>query len=186
MDNSNAQRHSPEADCKKWYAIRVTYNRELKVKTELESLNIEHFLPMQYREEMRGERRIKVLRPSIHNLIFIHATKDNMINYKETTKLPIRYIMCNETRRPIVVPDHQMKNFIAVAGTYGEQIIYLNSNPENMKRGEKVRITGGLFAGVEGEFIRIKGDRRVVVTIQGVAAVATAFIHPSLVEKISE
>ena len=54
----------------------------------------------------------------------------------------------------------------------------------NLKRGQRVRITGGVFEGVEGEFVRIKDDRRVVVVIQGLMAVATAFIHPSLIEQI--
>ena len=53
-----------------------------------------------------------------------------------------------------------------------------------LKKGDKVRITGGIFSGVEGVFVRVKGDRRVVVSIQGIMAVATAFIHPSLIEKI--
>lgn len=53
------------------------------------------------------------------------------------------------------------------------------------KKGERVRVTGGLFEGVEGEFVRVKGDRRVVVSIQGVMAIATAFIHPSLIEPVN-
>lgn len=52
-----------------------------------------------------------------------------------------------------------------------------------MKKRDRVRVTGGIFEGVEGEFVRIKGDRRVVDSIQGVM-VATAFIHPSLIELI--
>ena len=43
-----------------------------------------------------------------------------------------------------------------------------------------------MFEGAEGYFIRIKGDRRVVVCINGIAAVATAFVHPSLVTKIND
>ena len=40
------------------------------------------------------------------------------------------------------------------------------------------------FEGCEGVFMRLKGDRRVVVSIPGVVAVATAFIHPSLIQKL--
>lgn len=47
-----------------------------------------------------------------------------------------------------------------------------------------MRVTGGIFAGVEGEFIRVKNDRRVMVSIQGVMAVATTYIHPSLIEPL--
>ena len=54
----------------------------------------------------------------------------------------------------------------------------------SFRKGERVRVTGGIFEGVEGEFIRVKNDRRVVVSIRGVMAVATTFIHPSLIEPI--
>ena len=99
-------------------------------------------------------------------------------------KVPIRYIMDRETRRPLVVPDRQMHSFIAVAGAYDEQIVYLDPSIVSLREGDRVRIVGGVFSGVEGIFIRIKGDRRVVVSIEGVMAVATAFVHPSLIEPV--
>lgn len=171
---------------KKWFAIRVTYNREMKVKRELDSIHIENFLPMKYRIIFRGEKKIKELVPAIHNLIFVYITPEDLKSYKATTALPIRYIMNRETREPIVIPEQQMQNFIAVAGNPTEQIVYLDPDVSNFKKGDKVKIIGGVFEGAEGYFMRIKGDRRVVVCINGIAAVATAFIHPSLVKKIDE
>jgi transcription antitermination factor NusG len=171
---------------KKWFAIRVTYNREMKVKRELDSIHIENFLPMKYRIIVRGEKKIKELVPAIHNLIFVYITPEDLKSYKATTALPIRYIMNRETREPIVIPEQQMQNFIAVAGNPTEQIVYLDPDVSNFKKGDKVKIIGGVFEGAEGYFMRIKGDRRVVVCINGIAAVATAFIHPSLVKKIDE
>lgn len=171
---------------KKWFAIRVTYNREMKVKRELDSIHIENFLPMKYRIIVRGEKKIKELVPAIHNLIFVYITPEDLKSYKATTALPIRYIMNRETREPIVIPEQQMQNFIAIAGNPTEQIVYLDPDVSNFKKGDKVKIIGGVFEGAEGYFMRIKGDRRVVVCINGIATVATAFIHPSLVKKIDE
>lgn len=174
------------SNTKHWYAIRVTYNREMKVKRELDSLHIENFLPMKYRIITRGDRKVKELIPAIHNLIFVNISSVALKEYKATTILPIRYIMNRETREPIVIPETQMKNFIAVAGNITEQIVYLEPNLSNFNKGDKVKIIGGVFEGAEGYFMRIKGDRRVVVCINGIAAVATAFVHPSLVAKINE
>ena len=97
---------------KRWFAIRVTYNREMKVKRELDFLHIENFLPMKYRLVVRGDRKIKELVPAIHNLIFVNISSSALKEYKATTTLPIRYIMNRETREPIVIPENQMKNFI--------------------------------------------------------------------------
>ncbi len=167
-----------------WYAIRVTYNREMKVKHEMDARHIENFLPMKYRIRMRGERRIKEKVPAIHNLIFIYTTRENLQEIKQTTTLPIRYIMDKETKSPITIPSNQMQSFIAVSGSIDEQIIYLDPDISNFKKGDKVRIIGGVFKDTEGYFMRIKGDRRVVVCLHGIAAVATTFVHPSLVEKL--
>ena len=171
---------------KLWYAIRVTYNRELKVKDDLDARGITNFVPMQYRREERNGRMIKRLVPSVHNLIFIHLTPSEMREYKMSTDLPIRYIMNRETRKPITVPTHEMESFIKVAGTYNEKLIYLNPEPGDFAQGERVRIIGGDFAGAEGIFIRFKGDRRVLINVQGVVAVATTYVHPSMIEKIDE
>lgn len=169
-----------------WFAIRVTYNRELKVKADLDARGITNFVPMQYRREERHGVMVKRLVPSVHNLIFIHITPSKMKEYKMTTDLPIRYIMNRETRKPITIPTQEMENFIKVAGTYEEKLVYLNPEPGDFAKGERVRIIGGAFAGAEGIFVRFKGDRRVVINIEGIVAVATTFIHPSMIEKITE
>ena len=96
----------------------------------------------------------------------------------------MRYIMDRETQSPIIVPDSQMADFIAVTATMDEQLVFLDPVEVQLKKGDRVRITGGILKGVEGNLIRIKGDRRVVVSIQGIMAVGSAFIHPSLIEKI--
>ena len=176
-------------ESKVWYAIRVTYNRELRVKADLDERGIENFVPMQYRREERNGQMVKRLVPSVHNLIFIHIEPSRMKEYKMTTDLPIRYIMSRSTdgsSKPITVPDHEMENFIKVAGTYDEKLIYLNPDPGDFSKGERVRIIGGMFAGAEGTFVRVKGDRRVLINVPGVVAVATTYIHMSMIEKITD
>lgn len=171
-----------------WYVLRITYSRELALKNYLDSERIENFIPMRYEYIVRNERKMRKLVPAIHNLVFVRSTRKQLEEIKETkgTILPIRYIMDSETRQPITIPDVQMRSFIAVAGSYDQQLVYLDPTCVNMKQGTRVRITGGLLEGVEGHFVRIKGDRCVVVAIPGIMAVATAFIHPSLIETISE
>ena len=151
---------------KSWYALRITYSRELAFKEYLDSRGVRNFLPMRYEYVFRGERKIRKLVPVVHNLVFVYATRSEVDEMKSTVgaSLPIRYIMDRETRQPITIPEVQMRSFIAVAGNYDEQVVYLDPSVVSMKKGDRVRVTGGIF--------------------QGVMAVATAFIHPSLIELI--
>lgn len=171
-----------------WYPLRVTYAREIKVKEYFAGKGIESFIPMRYERKLRGEEMVKIQVPVVHNFIFVHTSKTELKDLKSSSPIStlIRYIMDFEKRLPIIVPDKQMQDFIAVAGTMDEQLMYLSSAEVAMKKGDRVRIIGGLWEGVEGKFIRIKRGLRVVVEIEGIMAVATASLHPSLVEKIEE
>ena len=170
-----------------WFAMRATYRRGMQIKSILDQKGISNFIPMRYEYVVKGERKIRKLVPVVHNLVFVYASRLQIDEMKTTagTQLPIRYIMDRETNQPITIPETQMRSFIAVAGSHDQQVVYLDPTTITFKKGERVRVTGGLFEGVEGEFVRVKGDRRVVVSIQGVMAIATAFIHPSLIEPVN-
>ena len=168
------------------YALRVTYDRGLPLKEYLDGECIENFIPMHYDYIVKNERRVRKLVPAVHNLVFIRSSRERIDRIKDEMgmTLPIRYIMDRESRQPIVVPTSQMRSFMAVAGSYDQQLVYLEPSAVAFRKGQRVRVTGGIFAGVEGEFIRVKNDRRVMVSIQGVMAVATTYIHPSLIEPL--
>lgn len=169
-----------------WYVLRVTYSRELKVKAYLESRGLETFIPMRYDERLHGDQKVRVLVPAVHNFVFVRTSSSELKELKSSSPVSgyIRYMMDIVTHAPLVVPNKQMEDFIAVAGTPDEQVMYLSSAEVAMKKGDRVRVTGGIWEGVEGKFVRIKRGFRVVVEIRGIMAVATASLHPSLVQKI--
>lgn len=167
-----------------WFAMRATYRRELIAKRLLEQEFIETFIPMRYEVCRVGQRSKRKLVPVIHNLIFVHTTPSILQAAKE--RIPFLQYMIRSDGEKIVVPDDQMQSFIAVAGTCDEKLIYFRDGEINLTKGVRVRICGGEFAGREGVFIKVKGarDKRVVVAIQGVVAVATASVHPAQIEII--
>ncbi|GHU62555.1 transcriptional regulator [Bacteroidia bacterium] len=167
-----------------WYVLRITYNRALKCKENLDKMGIINFIPMHYITETKGNKIRRKRVPVIQNLIFVYTNKLTIEQIKQNTDMYsfVRYIMDKATGKPMIVPYKQMQDFITIAEGNDEKVMYLSAAEIPLKRGDKVRITKGIWAGVEGEFLRIKGDRRVVVIIQGIMAVATVFIHPSWLE----
>ncbi len=71
-----------------------------------------------------------------------------------------------------------------IAGAYQEDLIYLNDSIGKFSTNDRVRVIGGHFENFEGYVVRIRRDRKLVVSIQGVVAVAISNIHPSLLRKI--
>lgn len=171
-----------------WFAIRVTYSRELQFKEYLDNNSISNFIPMHYAMVTQKGKSVRKLVPIIHNLIFVNTDRTTLDHIKQfySAKFPIRYIMDKNKNKPIVIPDKQMQDFIAVCGQYEEQIVYLDPMEVSIKKGDRVRVTGGIWEGIEGKYVRIAKDRRVVVSIEGVMAVGTAFIHPSLIEVVKD
>ena len=170
-----------EKETELWYAMRATYRREPDAVRLLGKENMDCFVPMQYKVTVKKGKKVRILVPVIHNLIFVHACPSALKRVKSKVTY-LQYITDTRSGEKIIIPDNEMRRFIAVAGTYSDQLLYFQPEEVNLSKGTKVRITGGQ----EGIFLKVKGarDRRVVIEIQGVIAVAMATIHPELIEVI--
>lgn len=175
-------------ELKCWYAMSVPYNRVLKVKNMLDEKHIECFVPMRYEvREVKGHK-VRLYVPAISNLIFVHTTDEILKLFKQSTTL-LQYLVYKRdgVAHKIIVPDAQMQQFIRVCNTNDEQLIYLRPDEINLSRGTRVRILGGTFNGVEGVFVKVKGkrNRRVVVLIDHVSAIAVSEVSPDLIEIVN-
>lgn len=67
----------------RWFAMRVTYRRELMVKQLLEDEKINCFIPMRYDIRKSGRQKKKELVPVIHNLIFVYTSPSRIQTVKK-------------------------------------------------------------------------------------------------------
>lgn len=175
-----------------WFPMRVTYSRELKAKAHLENLGIECFVPMRYTFVEEDGWPKRELLPALHNLIFVHSTQETITNLKIRDKEAdiLRYIMVPHTtiknKRPeiMVVPDAQMSNFIKVASRTDDSVMFLDYRDVLARKGREVLIAEGPFAGVRGNIIRIQKNKRVVVMLEGLAAVAIKYTPSTFIINI--
>ncbi|MFI3302398.1 MAG: UpxY family transcription antiterminator [Rikenellaceae bacterium] len=167
--------------------MKTTFKREFKAKAMLDARSIENFIAMTRKSITVGGRRRMVTAPAIHNLIFVKVDRAQLqqikkdINFLHNTLTKVDGVLS-----PIIIPSKDMEQFIGVTTKSLEQLIYLDSLETNLSKGTRVRITGGEFAGYEGVLMRVKGarDRRVVLSIDGVVAVAMAAIDADMIEKM--
>jgi transcription antitermination factor NusG len=172
-----------------WYTLYASNGKAVKIKPCLEAASIEYFFPMYYRERKikESERCERIAFPLLGNLIFAKSSKNILDPVLKEAKLRLSissdlYYRDFGNKRMIVIPENQMRNFIAVAGNGQEEVMYISNDEVNLRKGTKVRITGGVFAGVEGVFMRIKGNKRLVVSISNLFSVATAYIPSCYVQ----
>ena len=182
-------------DPKTWFPMRVTYQREMKVKAELDRLGIECFIPMTYKlveSQNDGDTELRrVLVPAINNLIFVRSTQEHLSELKRRNEVlePLRYIIDQTAERPhviLAVPDKQMENFMRVASQTDDSVMWLDDETIVGKEGKRVEIMGGAFEGVVGVIRRVKRCKRVVVELEGIASVAIAYVPAGLLREINE
>ena len=177
-------------DPKSWYPMRVTYSREIKVKAELDRLEIENFVPMTYKLVCADNGNPhRELVPAINNLIFVRSTQGRISELKTSNKVlePLRYMMDHTAEKAheiMTVPDRQMENFMRVASMSDDSVMFLDENTIVGKEGKRVKIMGGMFEGVEGVIRRVKRCKRVVVALDGIASVAIAYVPAGLLMEV--
>ena len=193
LDDSMGRDTRMCGDPKTWFPMRVTYQREMKVKAELDRLGIENFVPMRYKMVERqndGDTELRrELVPSINNLIFVRSTQERVSELKRTNEVLelLRYMMdrtASLEHAIMTVADREMENFMRVASRTDDSVMFLDNETVVGKEGKRVEIMGGVFEGVTGVIRRVKRCKRVVVEIEGVASVAIAYVPAGVLKEI--
>lgn len=177
---------------KQWFVLRVTYQRELIAQEKLQAIGIDSFVPVKrIKSTNKLGHTVWKRVAALHNYIFVNSTREKIDCIKREYIPWLRYVISpnrEDTTKIMTVPTKQMESFIAIAGNENERILYLNPDELNLTNGDRVRILDGPFKGTEGILIKIerRREKRVVVKIDGVAAVATTTIPQILIEKINQ
>lgn len=153
-----------------WYAAKVFFNRIAPVEDKLKQDEIKYFTPSEH----------------IPSLIFIQSTELYIKHLQETYSDRLWIYTYPHCKTPHSIPDREMEIFIFVCTAGQQGLTFLGDDKPDYHMGEKVRVIDGPFKGAEGHIKRIKKDRRLIVSIQGIAAVATAFIPFCYLEKCDE
>lgn len=162
-----------------WFAAITRARQERAIKTRLTELGIECFVPVRTEIRQWSDRRRKVEVPVVPNLVFLRATRERAFELAGAIGYTLRYMRNLETGKVLVIPDKQMADFIFLMGFDDDRV----EVDTTMERGDRVRILRGDFRDVEGELIRVDGRTKVVVRLEGIAALAVEIARSS-VEKI--
>ncbi|MFI3269179.1 MAG: UpxY family transcription antiterminator [Rikenellaceae bacterium] len=169
-----------------WYAMRTTYQREMRAKALLDAAGVENFVPMRRCVTVVRGKKIVTLKPALHNLIFVKSDSATMREIKSrVTFMQSRLTEFEGTLFPIVVPTEQMEQFIYAVECAMDEITIVDLVSMEIEKGVSARIIDGKFKGFVGVLSKIKGtrDRRVTINVEGVVAY-TIDVDASFIEKI--
>lgn len=196
-DTKQTHKQFSEDPQKQWYVLRITYHRVQKAYDLLiDEEGIEVYMPLRYIIRNQNGYKCRITTPLLPNLLFVYAkyeTIDNILKNnikKSNTKNLITYyynhfnIGNNGKNPPLTVPYNAMMNFIHLTSLTNEHIRIVHSEQCHYRSGDLVRIVDGEFAGIKGRVARVAGQQRVIVELDGICLVMTAYIPSAFIEKI--
>ena len=193
---ASAGRNGKESpDGRKWYALKVHFNRIAPVLEYLEGESdrdlegesgVRCFVPMHTVEKYTGGKLEYSREQLVKSLLFVQCTPETLSRTRAKFSGQLTPYYDSVEGKYLVIPDRQMDAFIALCDFKDSGLEYLGQDEGKYHLGDKVRVTEGVFKGLEGHIKRIRHDRRLVVTIDGIAAFATGFIPPAFLGVIGK
>ena len=147
----NGERH--------WYVIQTRPRYEKKVNEQIQAKGIETFLPLILTIRKWSDRKKKVTIPMFSGYLFVHANEEERQRAIQETVGALRYIFYRN--KAAIVSEKELEN-IQLSLKDPERFKIENTN---VKRGDLVKITGGLFTGMEGIVTEIRGSYKLTVNI---------------------
>ncbi len=156
-----------------WFVLFVRSNQEKNTALRLTDRGVEHFLPCCRSLRQWKDRRVTLDMPLFPGYVFVHMP------FHERSKvlaLPNVVSLVGSKNAPAVVSDEEI-SWIRRSAEHGNAAphAYLNV-------GERVVITGGVLAGMEGILLRKQSKTRVVVSLDAIARSFVVEVDPALVQ----
>ncbi|MGN0282464.1 MAG: UpxY family transcription antiterminator [Prevotella sp.] len=173
-----------------WYALRVTYGREMKAYDYLVGKHVEAYYPtIKTVKEVDGKRKF-VEESRIPNIFFARGTEEEIKSFVyDNVNLPhlrFYYRYTHEgarlIKKPLIVPDYQIEGLKIICASESEDVVIVSPEIRKFQAGQTVRVIEGVFSGVIGKVARYHGQQRVAIIIDGLMTIASAYVPSAFLE----
>lgn len=182
----------------KWYAMRVTYGRELEAEALIEKKGILTYVPTHKVMKMVKGRRKKVRESMLPNLLFLFTdyltAKKIAVNplksetrRKDKALVNVHFMYDRTSERKgkdgiVIIPHKEMLNFIRFTIRGNESIRVVSPEDFKIRKNQTVIVKQGEFKGVIGKVARMNRQTCIIVDFQPVCMLASAYIPKAFLE----
>jgi transcriptional antiterminator RfaH len=141
-----------------WYAIYTRPRAEKQVNDRLQEKGIHSYLPLQKKLRQWSDRKKWVETPLFSSYIFVKIDRSA---YDEVLKTDgvVKYISFEG--KAATIPPEQIDNLRIIVDSNAD----VETDWETRRRGDKVRVNGGVLKGLTGELISDGARRKVLVRV---------------------
>ncbi|HAH24855.1 MAG TPA: antitermination protein NusG [Prolixibacteraceae bacterium] len=143
-----------------WHAVYVKSRAEKKAQSELQTQEIDTFLPLQRKLRQWSDRKKWVEMPLISGYLFVRASRKEYDQVLQSNYI-VSYVRFEG--KAAVVPDSQIE--------YLKLMLSQDNTPieitqEKLKPGQMIEVVSGPFIGLKGKLQKIKGKSKVAVELE--------------------
>ena len=171
-----------------WYAFKVFFNKVFEIDREIRERKVETYFPVVKSYKLSGDHHRMVQKPAISSLIFVRCSETEVWEIQQQLygRVMLYTHKTDGTRIASPIDEEEMRVFKLVTSVEDERLQYLDVESVNYKEGQRVRVLDGPYKDCVGYIKRIKGNRRLLVAVEGLALVATSYIPPQFMENVKE
>ena len=172
---------------KRWYAFKVFYNKVFEIDKDIRDEGVETYFPKVRVYKLQEDKQKETLKPAISSLIFVHCTEEQVWDLQKTFygRVMLYSHKTDGNRIASPVDEEEMRVFMLVTSVEDDRLEYLDVESVKYKEGQRVKVLDGPYKDCVGYIKRVKGNRRLLVAVEGLALVATSYIPSVFLEKIN-
>jgi transcription antitermination factor NusG len=144
---------------KKWYVLQSKPLKEIKVFEQIRKKNINVYLPLIETVRYWSDRKKKVNVPLFPGYLFVYADMDERYNAISNTFGALKYLVYQ--KRHAIISDEEINN-IKISLIEPERV---RIEDARLIEGDMVEITHGIFKGLKGIIVQIRGNYKLMVSI---------------------
>jgi len=140
---------------KRWYVVKTYPRKENVVYSNLLRKGFNVFLPIITTTFIRSGKVVSCKRPLISNYVFVNANQSQLsqLNFVVGTQS-----LLSNNDKPVIVTEKEVEQM--------ERLCVYSPSPQvvgTYRKGQKLRITGGVLNGIEGEVISMGKRSKIVI-----------------------
>ncbi len=179
-DSTDSTDSMDSIDAKKWHVLWTRSHCEQQVHDHLAAKGFQLFLPRIDTWARRNGTRYRTSVPMFPGYVFVHHVMDKAgyIEIRKTTGLV--KLLGEQWDRLAIVPDREIQAIQKIQQSRMPALPH-----PYLREGQRVRLTGGLLADVEGILIRKKSNKGIlVVSIELLQRSVAVEVDCTLVEAV--
>jgi transcription antitermination factor NusG len=169
-------------DSLRWYALSTKSRHEKKVQERLTAKGFETYVPLRTVIRKWSDRKKKVEEPLFNGYVFVYMLYSQRLTVLETYGI-VRLVMFNG--RPGYLHQQEIDTIRHILEAQKESGYTVEAFDGKMI-GDFVEVIEGPLTGLRGQFIKVKNESKLTISIDGIGKSLMVDVPPEWVKKAVE